>query len=261
MATISHPTYGILGGAGPLVTAHLGLNLLVEHQRRTKAWQDTDFPATVCVNRALAGVGASGVEDPNLVMRSARQAVASLKAAGANRLLVACASLTPYLPADLGGLRLLDWLDWSAQYLKRQGIETVGVVGSSSARRDGLFHQALAAHGLHAVGLDNTHQAMADALIAQGMMGRFESEHRDLVSILSQTLSHAGAQAVWWGCTELSLLPADWLGPADLQSMTSMVGVCLDDFGVTVAPSITKNLSAHAIHAKKISHARAGEAH
>ena len=221
--------FGVVGGAGPLVAARLQWDFLQHFQRQTQAWRDEEFPAVVSVNCALEGVDERGVVHPQAASMALRRSFEALESMGAQCVVVACASLHPHIPSLHCAL---DWLGFAARHLALSGVERVGVVGSCSSRQDGVFSDALLAAGLIPVELDASFQTLADALIRQGMTGQMEGGSRSRIDVLSNHLRAAGAQVVWWGCTELSFIPAQWLAPGDIQSVPMIVEAMLREVSI-----------------------------
>lgn len=217
---------GIVGGAGPLVAARLQWEFLSAHQKETGACKDADYPPTLCRNVALPGVDETGVRNAKEAKSALQDALETLAVAGATHALIACASLHACIPLN-PPIPVVNWMEWGARKLYEQGVRSVGVVGSSSARRDGVFRHALLAHDLDVVELSLDEQPLSDRLIAKGMTGRFSAEDRGLVSELRKALVSRGAQRIWWGCTELSLMPRTWLGSGGESSMNAMVSALL----------------------------------
>lgn len=223
--------FGILGGAGPLVSARLEWDFLKEHQRRSGAWSDEDFPGVISVNCAIAGISDRGLEDVDAAGSSLRASMEALHGLGASTLVPACASLFPALGAPPEGAMLLNWIDFGARLAAGRGVLRVGVVGSDSARRDQVFSSVLSTVGVECVELDDGCQDKANALIAQGMRGYMTASNRQAVNQISAYLSHRGAQMVWWGYTELSFIPREWIGPSDIQSVPMIVEAMLTHLG------------------------------
>lgn len=231
---------GIVGGAGPLVAARLQWEFLSAYQRATGARKDSDYPPVICVNAALAEVDETGVKDAHQAGKSLQGVLETMANAGATHALVACASLHACLPSA-PPLPVLDWLRWPAIKLAGAGSSSIGVVGSSSARKDGVFRQALTAQGVEAIELPEEGQSLADRLIAQGMTGVFGSEEKALMEDIRSILESQGATCIWWGCTELSLMPRSWMKDQDLYSMQAMVSTMLQATLPSISSLGTKN--------------------
>ena len=214
----------ILGGAGPMVCARFQSELLTRFQKRSGAWLDHDFPTVVSLNRAIDGVGPGGLENVEKASQDLATLGACAQAAGAAFALIPCASVHPALP-DSFPLPVVDWIGHTAQRLACQG-PSVGVLGSRSSRRQGVFREALLALGATVVDLDDPHQALADAIIEEAMAGRASPHTQSSLQACEKFLRDRGAAVVWWGCTEFSFVPLEWaLGPVldPMDAMTTPV--------------------------------------
>lgn len=224
----SPPALAILGGAGPLVAARLQCALLEAYQRATGAQRDEDFPAIFSLNQAVGGVGATGVEQPERTRHHLARLADLARPCGAQLALVPCASLNPWTPEDEAGLAWVHWVDEAAEYLRLTGATRVGVMGSRSARRDGVFRVPLQAQGLEVVELPDSLQADADAIIWQAMSGQASEACRQRLERCHAFFRTHGCDAIWWGCTEFSVLPDTWrpnvrcVGPMDAMVASMM---------------------------------------
>ena len=201
----------LVGGAGPLVSARLQCELLAAYQRATGARLDADFPALLSLNRALAGVGPHGVHDGHRASIDLAALGRQARACGARLAIAPCASLSRLLPADNEGLEWVRWVDDAARRLVESGSARVGVIGSRSAQRDGVFKTPLEQVGIEVVNLPPVLQDDADALIWEGMLGCVPESCRVRLGRCHAYFLSQGCDAVWWGCTELAFLPQHWL--------------------------------------------------
>lgn len=216
---------GILGGAGPLIAAHIQMSFLVEYQKLTGVFQDWDFPAVYSINQAIDGVNSEGVFNPELAQACVAQRMETLARMGAGCIVIPCASLRPYTPEH--EVVAIDWVGMMSEKLAQENTKTVGVVGSISSARDGIFKQALGEHGIEAVELDRARQALVSGLIEQGMRGMFRPQDKETVDQISNYLLERGAQRIWWGCTELSFLDRHWIGKRDILSNDAIIHASL----------------------------------
>lgn len=211
---------GVIGGAGPLVAARFHEILLRHYQAITAARADDEFPGITVLNQALAGVNETGVSDPGLAQDALSRQVTVLRQLGSQAWILACASLHSLPSATEPDC--VPWLLDAASSLAAQGYTRIGIVGSRSSRQDGVFDQACLRQCLEPVRLTDQSQQLADRLIAQGMTGGYRPADRDLVRAIEQDLAPR-CDLIWWGCTELSFLPASWLSSPSLLSLDAMV--------------------------------------
>lgn len=221
----SVPIFGLLGGAGPLISAHFQYELLSRFQNQSGAVEDHDFPAIVSINQALSGVDQTGVASFDLAKMALKEHAHRAQKAGANRFIIICGSLHSVWEPD-PSLSWINWIDHTVQGFKKKGQRKIGVVGSASSRQDQLFVKALEKEGLQTIELDANHQALSNQLIVWGMTGQFPQEAHFLVQKLERYMESQGADGVWWACTELSFLPKSWLSHYSVQSLDQMIDAC-----------------------------------
>ena len=228
----------IVGGAGPLVTAHLQCELLHAYQRIHGAQLDHEFPAIVSFNRALAGVDQKGVRDKVSTASDLSRLAQQATGCQARLAIVPCASLSPLLPEDTSELRWVRWVDHAAHRLSLMGARRMGVIGSRSARRDGVFRRPLERWGMEAIELPPALQDDADALIWQGMTGHIPEAFRSHLDRCHTFFIGQGCDAVWWGCTELAFLSPDWCPlPHCMTPMDAMVSAVMERWSVVSLPA------------------------
>jgi aspartate racemase len=105
------------------------------------------------------------------------------------------------------GIPLLHLGDVVAEEVRRQGVTTVGFIGTSVAMSDGFFTDRLARHGLQTVVPDARHHDWINSAIYDELVhGRVVDATRRRVLSVIEELWDAGAGGVLLGCTELELL-------------------------------------------------------
>ena len=102
---------------------------------------------------------------------------------------------------------LLHLADVVAEEIKRQGVTTVGFVGTTVAMSDGFFTDRLARHGLATVVPDvRHHESLNSAIYDELVHGRVvDASRRRVLSVIDE-LWDAGAGGILLGCTELEQL-------------------------------------------------------
>jgi aspartate racemase len=102
---------------------------------------------------------------------------------------------------------LLHLGDVVAEEVRRQGVSTVGFIGTSVAMSDTFFIDRLARHGLETVVPDARHHEWINSAIYDELVhGRVVDATRRRVLSVIEELWDAGAGGVLLGCTELELL-------------------------------------------------------
>jgi aspartate racemase len=104
-------------------------------------------------------------------------------------------------------LPLLHLGDVVAEEVVRNGVSTVGFIGTTVAMSDGFFAERLARHGLETVMPDPRHHDLLNSAIYDELVhGRVEDATRRRVLAVIEELWDAGVGGVLLGCTELELL-------------------------------------------------------
>jgi len=154
------------------------------------------------------------------------EAAQQLQMAGASMVLV-CANTMHRLADDIEAhisIPLLHIADATAEAIKAQGIQRVGLLGTKFTMEADFYRQRLAEHhGLEVIipkapGREAVHRIIYDELC----QGRFTPESRQAVLALGQDLAEAGATGVVLGCTELELLVGDSLATVPLFPTTRL---------------------------------------
>ena len=139
------------------------------------------------------------------------EAAQKLQMAGASMVLLG-ANTMHRLAEDVEArisIPLLHIADATADQVKAQGLQRVGLLGTQFTMEQDFYRQRLSAHGLEVLvpalpGREAVHRIIYDELC----QGRVEPASRQTVLDLCQELVAAGAEGVVLGCTELELLVA-----------------------------------------------------
>jgi len=140
------------------------------------------------------------------------EAAAKLRDAGAE-ILVLCTN-TMHLVADeierLSGMKLLDIFDITAEAVKREGIDTVGLLGTGYTMSKPFFRERFERHGLRVVVPNEpdrrrVHEIIYDELVRGVVRDDSRAEFLDII----ETLRAEGAGGVILGCTEIGMLVRD----------------------------------------------------
>ena len=190
----------------------------------------------VVLNSALPGVGAGGIEDVDAASLALARAGNLAAVAGADFLLLACGSLHALLEgphAIIPAVPVANWIERQAVSIGRS-CKTVGIIGSRSARQTRVLARAVERQGAKAVNLDEVAQAEIDNIILHLMGGHCDAWAAQRLDKLSGQLVKGGCDGVWWGCTELALVPSH-LRPANYRvfdPLRGMVDTALHAWGL-----------------------------
>lgn len=197
---------GIIGGMGPEATVLFQQRLIAA----TPARDDSDhIPLLIDMNpqipsriaRLIDGDGA----DPQPVLIEMAQ---RLQAMGAVALAMPCNTAHHYgdAIADAVSVPLLNMprlaAERAAQIVSKGGA--VGILASPATQHIGLFQKALAPHGLTALYPSSGDQLLKS--IKRIKSGRSDTHDADILKEAAAEVSAMGAQCLFVGCTEFSLI-------------------------------------------------------
>ena len=202
------PLLGVLGGMGPLATAHFYRTLveltpaaLDQDHLPVVIWADPSVPDRT---RALVGHGPSPL--PSLL-----KGLRHLERAGASLIVIPCNTAHAYLGA-LRAAADVEILDMPSQvlaqaepYARRTG--RIGLLATRGTRYAGVYEQAARTRG---VTIHNVSQAtqtnIVDRAIAAVKSGSDLAAARRAVALAARELVREGVEVVVAGCTEIPLI-------------------------------------------------------
>ena len=211
---MTNKVLGVLGGMGPLASAHFMLRLTLltpadKDQDHIPAvlWSDPRIP-----DRAASRLG--GGPDPlPWLMRG----IDGLRAAGCGAIAIPCNTAHGWFEpmARDAGMPILHIVDATAADLRRIGIAPgrIGLMGTQLTLSMKLFQDRLAAQGWDIIEPDPVQmERLVTPAIAAVKANRVAEAHHPLVEVVN-SLAARGASAVVLGCTEIPL--AILAGPAE----------------------------------------------
>lgn len=105
------------------------------------------------------------------------------------------------------GIPLLHLADTTAEAVKRQGVTTVGLLGTRFTMSQEFYRSRLADHGLKVlVPSAEDQRIVSDIVYDELCLGVVRPESRDTYRRIIRDLVDAGAEGVIYGCTEIELL-------------------------------------------------------
>ena len=197
---------GVLGGMGPLASAHFMLRLTL----LTPASTDQEhIPAVLWSDPRVPDRGAAmqpGGADP---LPWLLRGIAGLKQAGCGAIVIPCntAHLWYDQMAQAAGIPMPHIVDAAAQDLARIGIVpgTIGLMGTPTTLRTRLYQQRLSGLGWECIlPTDEQMARLVSPAIAQVKANRVAEAYEPLAEVVN-ALASRGAKAVVLGCTEIPL--------------------------------------------------------
>lgn len=157
-----------------------------------------------------------------------------LKAIGAELLAIPCIT-AHYFHEELEngiGIPVLHAVRETAEYLKAEGVEKVGILATDGTVKSGLFATVLEQEGIAVVNPKETSQQLVMDLIYRQVKSGQRGNIDELTRV-GEELSAAGAQVNLLGCTELSVLKRDYVLPAGYLDVLEVLAKCaVEECGV-----------------------------
>lgn len=204
----SQKTLGVIGGLGPIATAHF-MELVIN---MTEAQNDQQHVPMIVYNMPqipdrTAYILDNTRQDPLPQMLRVGQA---LHRQGVSSIAIPCVTAHYFFSALEAGIPvpLINGVRETVRHLKENGIEAVGIMATDGTVRSEIFHRELSAQGLSPVVPDEKAQEDVMHLIFQNIKAGKPAE-MDRFFAAAQALRSRGAQAIILGCTELSLIKRD----------------------------------------------------
>jgi aspartate racemase len=197
---------GVLGGMGPLASAHFMLRLTL----LTPATRDQDhIPAILwsdprVPDRTAARLGTGPDPLPWL-----RRGIDGLKAAGSGAIAIPCNTAHGWFDPMVreAGIPILHIVDAAADDMRRIGIKrgTIGLMGTPATLAMRLYQDRLGVQGWDIIEPDGDQMdRLVIPAIASVKANRVAESYQPLVEV-ANSLAARGATAVVLGCTEIPL--------------------------------------------------------
>ena len=220
-------TLGVIGGLGPIATAHF-MELVI---RMTEAATDQEHLDMILYNRPSIPDRTGYILDPtkpNPLPEMIRVGNA-LARQGAKLIAIPCmtahyfhADLTRYIEAPI-----VHAIHETAAHLKKHGISRVGIMATDGTIRSRLFQQELEKHGITPLIPGEEGQKCVMSVIYDDIKAN-RPAGMDKFELASRDLKDQGAQAIILGCTELSLVKRDYpIGAGYLDAMEVLAQACV----------------------------------
>ena len=197
---------GVLGGMGPLASAHFMVRLTL----LTPAGRDQDHvPAVLWSDPRVPDRGAARAGTGPDPLPALVRGLRGLEAAGCGAVAIPCNTAHGWIEGMRAATRLpiLHIVDAAADELRRQGVPPgpVGVLGTSATLAMRLYQDRLGALGWDCLAPDPGEMArLVTPAIALVKANRVAEAHAPLADAAA-LLARRGAQAVVLGCTEIPL--------------------------------------------------------
>jgi len=216
---MSNETLGVIGGLGPIATAHF--MELVTNMTDAKTDQEhlemILFSAPTIPDRT-AHILDNSRPSPLPRMLAIGQKLADM---AVSRIAIPCVTAHYFFDALEAGIPvpLIHGVRETVAHLKENGIRKVGIMATTGTVRSRIFHHELERQGLSPMVPDEAGQEHVMHLIFENIKAGRPAEMNRFQSV-AQQLKAGGAEAIILGCTELSLIKRDrYIGPGFIDAM------------------------------------------
>lgn len=212
-------TLGIIGGLGPMATAHFMKLIMDMTDVRT---DQAHLPMLVYnmpfIPDRTAHILDNTKENPLPQMLAFGKALCEQ---GADCIAIPCVTAHYFfsqLEVEISA-PIINGVRQTVQHLRQQGITKVGIMATDGTIASGIFHRELEAQGLTPIAPEAEYQKMVMHLIFENVKAGLPAE-MDKFFAAAENLRKQGAQAIILGCTELSLIKRDNpIGPGFVDAM------------------------------------------
>lgn len=198
-------TLGIIGGVGPMATAYF-MEKIVD---MTESERDQDNIDMIVLNHCsipdrTAYILDHSKDNPGPVMAADAK---KLQQMGAGVIVTPCNTAHYFHEEIESGITVpfLNMIELTAQELKMQGAETVGVMATTGTVQTGLFQRALCEQGITGVVPAPRYQQKVMMLIYDEVKANAPVTMEDFYMVAAH-LKEQGCDRIILGCTELSVI-------------------------------------------------------
>ena len=223
---------GIIGGLGPMATAHF-MELMIE---MTKADIDQEHIEMIIYNspnipdRTQYILGKSKESPLPYFVSIAKK----LKNENAEVIAIPCVTAHYFHNEleQLSGMTIVNAAKETAMYLKQRGYQKVGIMATDATVKKGILSQELQKVGIESISPEEKEQEMVMELIYGNVKsGKTIQEHS--FKHISEMLFANGAEVILLGCTELSIIKKQKeIGSGFLDVLEVLAKTCVEQCGI-----------------------------
>ncbi len=229
-------TIGIIGGMSPESTVLYYQAVNRETNRRLGSNRSADIVMHSVDFEEIVRLQKSG--NWAAAGRVLAASAAKLETAGADLLLLATNTMHKVAPAIEAAVKipLLHIVDATAAAVKRQGLDTVGLLGTRFTMSDGFYTERMAAQGVQTLVPDGAEQDEIHRIIFEELcLNQIKSESAAYFRNAIGRLKDAGAQGVILGCTEICLIVNEETSPLPVFDSTAIHALAAVDVALAQA--------------------------
>ncbi len=212
-------TLGVIGGLGPIATAHF-LELVIN---MTQADTDQQHLEMIIYNTPTIPDRTAHILDNTAPSPLPRMLAVgkALAQQGVGRIAIPCVTAHYFFSQLESGIPvpLINGVQETVRHLRENGIRKVGIMATDGTVHSGIFHRELEKQGLEPIVPHPEAQKHVMHIIFNNVKAGVPAE-MDRFLAAAQDLKDQGAEAVILGCTELSLVKRDHaIGAGFLDAM------------------------------------------
>jgi len=198
---------GILGGLTPESTVTYYQHIVRRYQRQ---FGDHGYPEIIIYSVSFQRFEDwMGEEDWDSIREALLKGLESLGAAGADFAVIATNTMHivfDYLQ-ERSPIPLISIIDATAEAIKNEGMDTVGLMGTRFTMEKPFYKEGLARHGIEALVPEKADRDYINKIVFEELSrGLLRSESREGFLKIIERLVERGAQGIVLGCTEIPLL-------------------------------------------------------
>lgn len=198
---------GIIGGMGPQASVYLYKMLVELAISEFNAIHNKDFPEIVLHSVPVPDF-ISSEREKNRALSMLKKRVKSLNSMNLSCLSIACNTAHILLPQlqKISKVPFISIIDETAKAINKKGVKKVGLLGTPSTIKYGLYQNALDKYGISTVIPSEKQISILEKIIRNILKGKNTiKDKQQLVKIAAQ-LKANGAEAIVLGCTEIPLI-------------------------------------------------------
>lgn len=208
-------TIGLLGGMGPAASAESYRDLVGICQKMYHAVDDADFPTMIIYSLPLSEFTHAGFVNKigGKIFDQLMSALLKMEKAGAELIVMDCNTVHCFYEELQAGLSIpiVNLIDVTVKHAAKKKKKSVGILSSRTSRRLGLYEAAFEKHKIRTIAVTDAEQKMIDRAIHAAMGGIQGAKEIQALAKIIDRLVADGAEAIIFGCTEISLLLKDWI--------------------------------------------------
>lgn len=206
---------GIIGGMGPQASIRFYELLIRISEEKYGARKNEDYPHILLSNLPVPDL-IDNDKHRKKAVGMLKKEMAKLSRAGADFLVVACNTMHHYLSEAETKVPVLSMVESVCERISEHGYTYVGVLGTPSTIRSGLYTAPLHEKGIGTFVPSSPDILQLGKIIKSIIAGAYGRDEQKALHLLLQKQIESGVQAIILGCTELPLVLSSEHAPVAL---------------------------------------------